>query len=155
MLHFLKLDHIKTTIARFPVAVLLTLVLSVLFFCLVHSSSSRETQLMHGVFATVLTFFLSIGVGLKWEELAMKKGSTLIFQAITLVFGILFSLRFAWSGEEQSVQLFVLLLTCVLSICFIAPFVVERKKEEKADLNIPYSQYFLKFATVILFGFIL
>ncbi|MDR2540450.1 MAG: hypothetical protein LBD11_01360 [Candidatus Peribacteria bacterium] len=155
MLKFLNLDQIKTTIARFPVAVLLTLVLSALFYCLVHGSYEQETVLGHGIFATVLTFFLSVGVGLKWEETAIKKSTKLIFQVLSLVIGGLFFLRFTRSGEEQSAQLFALLLACVLGICFIAPFVVKRKKAENADINTPYSQYFLKFATVILFGFIL
>lgn len=150
-------------IGRFPVAAILTLVLSALSFCLVHWSSSQEVMLWNWLFATILTFFLSIAVGLKRETIEWgkekKENKNLIFQAISLVFLPLFYLRFEWkSWENPNFHVFWMLLICVLSIFFIAPYVVKLKKAEKlenGDLNEPYSQYILKLAGVIVFGFIL
>jgi len=69
MLNFLKLDHLKDTLRRFPLAVVYVVLLTIAFFCFVHSSS-QEALFLHLIFILILTFFCSVGVSLFTEKTA-------------------------------------------------------------------------------------
>jgi hypothetical protein len=50
---------------------------------------------------------------------------------------------------------FLLLLTFAIAFLFSAPYLLYKKRKNADDFNQPYSQYFLKVASVFLFGFVL
>jgi hypothetical protein len=64
---------------------------------------------------------------------------------------------FAGTGnnESETFSLFLLLLTFAIAFLFSLPYIYIKKKHQADDLNLPYSQYFLKLVSVFLFGFIL
>jgi hypothetical protein len=156
MLHFLNLHHLKETLREFPLATIYILLLTIAWFVFLHSTI-EEAFMLHLIFTLILTFFLSVGVSLYTAESNFSPVKKYLCQLLPIILGVLFYVGFAGerSYEDEAYYLFFLLLTFVIAFLFSAPYVITKKSKKADDLNVPYSQYFLKVVSVFLFGFVL
>ena len=152
-----NLGNLKQMMRRFPLPVVLVVVITLIFFLLNNrydrNSGPIADVLSRSLLPLIVVFFFSIGVSFAVEGTGFSRRKKWLFQLIPLVFGVF--LYFLLEGglddlrysEGMSV---VISFVGVLAFLFFAPYVTTPKVK-----NSLYYQYFYTLVQVFLFGFIL
>ncbi|MCP4522664.1 MAG: DUF4153 domain-containing protein [Candidatus Gracilibacteria bacterium] len=162
MVTFLKNIHlntiiqeIKNTFYRFPLAVIITLILAGLSFYLNHFEVHDDREIIIGkiILTGIITFFLSIGTSLLSENFH-KKIFSVFTQIGVIIFGILFYFGFTlYIDNEENIIYFFLTGIGIISFIFTALYVkdfIQNKLDRKV-----YYNYFISISLVFFFSSII
>jgi hypothetical protein len=146
---------IKDTISRFPLASIIIVLVSILFFTELHYNDSFIEEINNNIIIAILsliiTFFFSIWVYLTAESKNFKKQKTNLLQIVPILLGIWFFFTFDSNIDNfENITFFLLTLTWILSYIFFSPYL----KISEIKKSIFYS-YLYKIATLFLISFIL
>ena len=88
----LKLENIKDNLVRtskrFPTAVIISLIITLLLFYVVHFAQSDDpATLVRIVLSLVITFFLSVSITIYSESESLPRKKKNLFQIFPLAFG--------------------------------------------------------------------
>lgn len=148
-------QHISRILKRFPVWVLLIVVITVLFFVLTRwdLSSLTEETVLKVIFSLILTFFLSIWVSFIWETHKCKINS-LLLQVFPFLFWILFYLSFSSNFDNfDNILYFILTWVWIIWFLYISPFL--KKVLTHEEISKEYYSYFYNISVVFLISTIL
>lgn len=141
---------------RFPISVLLILVLATLFFVNLHWDFWQDVEfdIFRAIFSVIVTFFLSLWIYFTFEDSNFSKLGKNLYQVFVLLFWILFFYQFSGNIDNiDNIVYFILTLVWIISYLFIAPYVKilfnEKNKQEV------YYSYFYKISVVFLTSYIL
>ncbi len=149
-------DNIISIMHRFTTSFLLVYITSILFFVLLNwdFSSYIENNIIKAIFASIITFFLSIWVYLASENFLKSYIKKQLLQIPVIIFGILFFFWFKSSFDNiENIVFFILSLSGIISFLFFAPY-IKNIKDKTLNQDI-YFSYFYKLSTVFLVSFIL
>ena len=142
LFNFLKLwEQLKTTARRFPLAMVITLLVTVILISVVHSTSNNADVFVRIIWALMITFFLSVWVTIHSENIKnisqIKKHA---LQGLCIIFGGLFFWQFNGNLDIFENGLFFLLsLTGVLGYIFSAPYLQKKVFHPEIYYNYLYS----------------
>ena len=141
---------------RFPLAVIIIIIISICSFYLVnvHIDPSLERKLVSWILALILAFFFSISIDLNSESRWYNSTKKYLYQGIPIWFGILFFYHFHLDVKSvENIVFFCLSLSGIIGFLFFAPYlksIVSQKYNQWA-----YYSYFYKIATLIHISYIL
>ncbi|MDD2907999.1 MAG: DUF4153 domain-containing protein [Candidatus Gracilibacteria bacterium] len=164
ILSFINLENLKNNIknisVRFPVSVLLVIIVTTLFILTVHIDflELTKTNIYRVIFSLIVTFFFSVSVYISTESLNLENLKKNAFQIIPILFGIFFYISFKTTIDDfENTVFFILSLSGILSYLFFAPYI--KKIIDKNIEQNTYYTYFYKisvvFLTAIILGFVL
>ena len=148
----LRLENIKNNLVhtskRFPVAVCISLIISLLFFYVIHFAQSDDpTILVRIILSLIVTFFLSVSVTIYGESESLESKKKTLFQLFPLAFGWFFFLSFSPNLDNiENIVFFLLSLWGILGFLFFAPY-TKKLLKNKGKKSIYYS-YFYRIAIV-------
>ena len=148
----LKLENIKDnlihTSKRFPTAVIISLIITLLLFYVVHFAQSDDpATLVRIVLSLVITFFLSVSITIYSESESLPRKKKNLFQIFPLAFGWFFFLSFSANLDNiENIVFFCLSLWGILGFLFFAPY-TKKLLRNKGKKSIYYS-YFYRIAIV-------
>ncbi len=148
--------NIFNIINRFPLLVILIIVLNALFFIYLHWDLNQNVSenILRSIFSVIITFFLSLWVYLASENISLSGINKNLFQLITLWFWVLF---FMWFKNDlnnfDNIIFFLLTLAWIISFLFFSPYI--NKLFGKKDIQNAYYNYFYKISVVFLISTIL
>ena len=142
LFNFLKLwEQLRTTARRFPLAIIITLLVTVILISVVHSTSNNADVLVQIIWALMITFFLSVWVTIHSENIkniSQRKKHAL--QGLCVIFGGLFFWQFNGDLDIFENALFFLLsLIGVLGYIFSAPYLQKKIFHPEVYYNYLYS----------------
>ena len=148
-------NNIKDIIIRFPLWVLLILMVSLLFFIVSNFKINdiNELRILKIIYSLIITFFLSLWVYISAENNNFSNKN--IFQLFPIVFWILFYFSFSNNLDDnfENIIFFILTLSWIISYLFFAPYVKNILKKDTKQST--YYSYFYKISTLFLISFIL
>lgn len=121
-------EKLKNSSVRFPFAVWILVLLTVIFISVVHSNSGNIEMLLRVVASLILMFFLSIWLVIHSENIKkITSTKKYAMQSIALIFGILFFWQFNGDLEwfENNI-FFILCLFWILGYLFSAPYLQKK-----------------------------
>lgn len=148
-------DNIVNIIKRFPLLIIILIVISSLFFYNLHSELNfiEENNIFRYILSLIITFFLSLWVYLTTEN-CDKKINKHLLQLFPIWFWILFYLTFKINSQSiDNVIYFILTLTWIIWYFYISPFI--KKILSNTSLDEIYYSYFYNISVIILISFIL
>ena len=118
---------IKNIWDRFPLSVIIALIVATIFFILLHFTDNDTglwKKLLIANLSLIATFIFSIWVYLSVENTDFSKIKKNIFQLIPIVFGILFFFTFTSDIDNiENIIFFILSLVWITSYLFFAPYI--------------------------------
>ncbi len=154
----------KEIIARFPVTILIILMIAGLFFTELHYhndiSDFYNDRILVAIFSLIMTFVFSIGVYLSSENSNYSKLKKNLFQLIPLGFWIIFYNIFSLDPDDfENFLFFLLSFAWIIAFLFFAPYSKKLFIFWKSDTlwNLKQSvfyTYFYNISTTVLISFI-
>ena len=107
---------------RFSVSLFLVILLTILFFLLLHWNfdDNIEKNITRLALSIIMTFFFSVSVYLSLENSKFNNLKKNLFQIIPLIFWVIF--YFTFSSNIENFVFFFLTLSWILSYLFFAPY---------------------------------
>ncbi len=145
-------NSIKEIVRRFPVWVIIIIIVTTLFFALTNWSFSNieENEIIKYCLTFIITFFLSISVYLSSEAYDNPSFEKSIYQLTPLWFAVLF---FYWLKSDlddfQNIIFFILSLFGIVWYLFFAPYLLKSNVKQSA-----YYGYFYSIGSVFLTSFL-
>ncbi len=157
MLSFQKLScELKKVLYRFPVASISVIIISILFFNLLHGNFSQilEENFMRGIFSAVTLFFFSIWFTLYWESTQASKTKCIALQIWALIYSSLYFVFFqqTWINDIEEIVFFFLSLTGIIWMLYFAPY-IKNILQSNGKQSVYYT-YFYSLSVVFLLSFI-
>lgn len=158
MLNFAKLfSEVKQVFLRFPVAVFAILLVSWIFFSLIHwdFTNLQEQNMIRGVTSGITLFFFSIWLYIFWESRNFSPLKKQLYQLIAIIYSSLYFVFFhtTWINDIEEIIFFNLSLAGIIGFLFFAPYVENIiKKNWKQSV---YYTYFYNISVIFLLWFIL
>ncbi len=149
------INNIKKICDRFPISFVLILVNFALFFTLINFDLEKpiEEYTIRGVFSFIITFFFSLWVYITSEKYDLLKSKKTLFQAIPILFWIMFYAFFNSNFDSfENAVFFMLSLVWIVSYIFFAPYL--KKCFLLKNKNKDYYAYFYKISLVFFMSFI-
>ncbi|NDK07936.1 DUF4153 domain-containing protein [Candidatus Gracilibacteria bacterium] len=143
-------ESIKNIVSRFPITLVVILLTCILFFLLIHSGFTQNTEnnIARAIFSLIITYFFSVGVYITSEKLDFDERKKYIYQLIPIMFGVSFFIGFDKDiGNFNNIVFFILSLTGIISYIFIAPYTQELLINLKQGV---YYSYLFKISVVFL-----
>lgn len=148
-------NKVKMIITRFPLACIISVLITMLFFTLIAWDFINETSEKIGkvILSGIATFFFSVWVTIYIESIQNKKWSALISHIWSFIFWFLFYIFLSADiSSTQTVTFFILTLFGVVSFLFSAPYIKFFYKWSFKETS--YYIYFYKISSIIFMSFI-
>lgn len=148
-------QHIACILTRFPIWVILVVVITILFFIVTRWELSLVMQetVWKAIFSLILTFFLSVWVSFIWETHKHKFNSHLL-QVFPFLFWVLFYLNFSSNFDNfDNILYFILTWVGIIWFLYISPFL--KKVFTQEEVSKEYYSYFYNISVVFLISTIL
>lgn len=149
-------ENIVNILSRFPVAVVIVLIVNILFYTILHGDFSNivENNLMKYIISLIITFFFSVWVYINSENLWFNNIKRNLLQIIPILFWVVLFLWF--STDLNDFENFVFAILCsawIISYLFFAPYskwIIQNKIKQPV-----YYTYFYKISVIFLISTIL
>lgn len=148
--------NLLNIIKRFPVPVIIIIIISFLFFANLHMDITTEdsNNIIKIILSLVVTFFLSLWLFIASESLLLSISKKYIWQLFVLIFWALFYLGFEYNLDNvDNIIFFILSLSWIIWFLYFSPF-LKKIFILKNFQNIYYS-YFYNVSVVFLTSAIL
>lgn len=157
---FINLENLKNNIRdiilRFPLWVLIIIIITTLFIVNIHVTFTQLVQndIYKYIISLIVTFFLSISVYISTENSNITNSKRKLFQIIPILFWIFFYFSFEKTiGNIENIIFIILSLVWIISYLFFAPYI--KKLINKDIEQTIYYTYFYKISVVFLTSIIL
>jgi len=139
-------ENFKNTINRFPISIWITVVITIIFFILLHSESQNQIwweRLIKTNISLIMAFVLSIWIYLAWENTNLSKLKQNSFQILTLIFAWIFYYNFSSNIDDfKNFLNFFLNFSWILAFLFFAFYINNLIKKQIPKTNIFYSYFY-------------
>lgn len=142
-------SQLSEVIRRFPLPLIISTLVTLLFFILIHGDIGNETEKLIGklIMTGVVTFFLATWLSLFGESVKKRDNISYFWQIWALVFGWVFYYFLSNDFESfETIVFFMLTLFGIVSFLFIAPYTRHLKLLEHKPES--YYVYFYRIAVV-------
>ena len=137
---------IKNTCSRFPISVIIILIISTIFFILLHSKSQNHIwweRLLKANISLIMAYVLSIWIYLAWENFNLSKLKQNLWQFLTIVFAIIFYYNFSSNTDDfKNFLNFFLNFSWIMAFLFFSFYIKNILEKKLPEAKIYYSYFY-------------